>query len=62
LRPQTGGFEDLTKKDSLFNKRERRERKKDMDPFDAPADDAADDMFDMPVGDDDNVRVLLSLI
>ena len=30
-----------------------------MDPFDAPADDAADDMFDMPVGDDDNVRVLL---
>ena len=31
-----------------------------MDPFDAPADDAADDMFDMPVGDDDNVRTLLS--
>ena len=31
-----------------------------MDPFDATADDAADDMFDMPVGDDDNVRSLIS--
>ena len=30
------------------------------DPFDAPADDGADDMFDMPVGDDDNVRVFFS--
>ena len=41
----------------FFVEQEREKGEKIYDPFDAPADDAADDMFDMPVGDDDNVRV-----
>jgi len=43
------------KKKDFLTERER-ERESMDDPFDAPADDlAADDMFDMPVGEDDDV-------